>query len=230
MKRSLLALLLAALLLAGCTGNAAQAQTEAPTAEPAEEPLPPETTDEPLPAETAEEQLPLDPELPIGELSKADATYYVNQKLAIGCTLNDEWFVIPGEDPRESAADGHIQFIDMAAQRRDLSAGLNVLIDDVSMNGEVMETPEEYRDLSIPDLVQMAEGSGMKDVHAEANVFSLAGQEYPGIRFTCTMPHEDYYCQQIVIGCGKYIVTVTLSTYDTDGLEELAKVFYPLEP
>ncbi len=76
---------------------------------------------------------------------------------------------------------------------------------------------------------QQLEEFGCTNIHVEANTFVFVGQEYPGIRFTCTTPVQDWYCQQIVIGCGSYAVTVTLSSYDADFLDELAALFYPLE-
>lgn len=215
-KSWILCLLLAAALLAGCTGGGQSSPHEAsaPTAEPAVTPT----------------AVPLDPELPAGELTENKNTYnYVNQKLGFGCTLNEDWFMVSQQDPRPSAARGRVSFTDLSAQRMDACAGLNILVEDVTLPGGGTESPERYRDLSLPAVQQQLEEFGCTNIHVEANTYVFVGQEYPGIRFTCTTPVQDWYCQQIVIGSGHYAVTVSLSSYDADFLDELAALFYPLE-
>lgn len=209
-KSWILCLLLAAALLAGCTGKDPEAQTETPAEAPT--------------------SVPLDPELPTGELTENNKTYnYVNQKLGFGCRLNEDWFMVQQEDPQPSAARGRVSFTDLSAQRMDGCAGLNIIVEDVTLPNGGKESPERYRDLSLPAVQQQLEEFGCTNIHVEANTFVFVGQEYPGIRFTCTTPVQDWYCQQIVIGCGSYAVTVTLSSYDADFLDELAALFYPLE-
>ena len=206
----ILCLLLAVALLAGCTGKAPETQTETPAEAP--------TT------------VPLDPELPTGELTENNKTYnYVNQKLGFGCRLNEDWFMVQQQDPQPSAARGRVSFTDLSAQRMDGCAGLNIIVEDVTLPNGGTESPERYRDLSLPAVQQQLEEFGCTNIHVEANTFVFVGQEYPGIRFTCTTPVQDWYCQQIVIGCGSYAVTVSLSSYDADFLDELAALFYPLE-
>ena len=209
-KSWILCLLLAAALLAGCTGKDPEAQTETPAEAPT--------------------SVPLDPELPTGELTENNNTYnYVNQELGFGCRLNEDWFMVQQEDPQPSAARGRVSFTDLSAQRMDGCAGLNIIVEDVTLPNGGKESPERYRDLSLPAVQQQLEEFGCTNIHVEANTFVFVGQEYPGIRFTCTTPVQDWYCQQIVIGCGSYAVTVTLSSYDADFLDELAALFYPLE-
>ena len=209
-KSWILCLLLAAALLAGCTGKAPETQTEAPTEAPT--------------------SVPLDPELPAGELTENNNTYnYVNQKLGFGCRLNEDWFMVQQQDPQPSAARGRVSFTDLSAQRMDGCAGLNIIVEDVTLPNGGKESPERYRDLSLPAVQQQLEEFGCTNIHVEANTYVFVGQEYPGIRFTCTTPIQDWYCQQIVIGCGSYAVTVSLSSYDADFLDELAALFYPLE-
>ncbi len=215
-KSWILCLLLAAALLAGCTGGGQSSPPEAtaPTAEPAVTPT----------------AVPLDPELPAGELTENKNTYnYVNQKLGFGCTLNEDWFMVSQQDPRPSAARGRVSFMDLSAQRMDGCAGLNILVEDVTLPTGGTESPERYRDLSLPGVRQQLEEFGCTNIHVEANTYVFVGEEYPGIRFTCTTPVQDWYCQQIVIGSGHYAVTVSLSSYDADFLDELAALFYPLE-
>lgn len=209
-KSWILCLLLAVALLAGCTGKAPETRTETPTEAPT--------------------SVPLDPELPTGELTENNKTYnYVSQKLGFGCRLNEDWFMVQQEDPQPSAARGRVSFTDLSAQRMDGCAGLNIIVEDVTLPNGGKESPERYRDLSLPAVQQQLEEFGCTNIHVEANTFVFVGQEYPGIRFTCTTPVQDWYCQQIVIGCGSYAVTVTLSSYDADFLDELAALFYPLE-
>lgn len=209
-KSWMICLLLAVALLAGCTGKAPETQTETPAEAP--------TT------------VPLDPELPTGELTENNKTYnYVNQKLGFGCRLNEDWFMVQQQDPQPSAARGRVSFTDLSAQRMDGCAGLNIIVEDVTLPNGGKESPERYRDLSLPAVQQQLEEFGCTNIHVEANTFVFVGQEYPGIRFTCTTPVQDWYCQQIVIGCGSYAVTVSLSSYDADFLDELAALFYPLE-
>ncbi len=206
----ILCLLLAVALLAGCTGKAPETQTETPTEAPT--------------------SVPLDPELPAGELTENNNTYnYVNQKLGFGCRLNEDWFMVQQQDPQPSAARGRVSFTDLSAQRMDGCAGLNIIVEDVTLPTGGTESPERYRDLSLPAVQQQLEEFGCTNIHVEANTYVFVGQEYPGIRFTCTTPVQDWYCQQIVIGCGSYAVTVSLSSYDADFLDELAALFYPLE-
>lgn len=209
-KSWILCLLLAAVLLAGCTGKAPETRTETPTEAPT--------------------SVPLDPELPAGELTENNNTYnYVNQKLGFGCRLNEDWFMVQQQDPQPSAARGRVSFTDLSAQRMDGCAGLNIIVEDVTLPNGGKESPERYRDLSLPAVQQQLEEFGCTNIHVEANTYVFVGQEYPGIRFTCTTPVQDWFCQQIVIGCGSYAVTVTLSSYDADFLDELAALFYPLE-
>lgn len=209
-KSWILCLLLAAVLLAGCTGKAPETRTETPTEAPT--------------------SVPLDPELPAGELTENNNTYnYVNQKLGFGCRLNEDWFMVQQQDPQPSAARGRVSFTDLSAQRMDGCAGLNIIVEDVTLPNGGKESPERYRDLSLPAVQQQLEEFGCTNIHVEANTYLFVGQEYPGIRFTCTTPVQDWYCQQIVIGCGSYAVTVSLSSYDADFLDELAALFYPLE-
>ena len=209
-KSWILCLLLAVALLAGCTGKAPETQTETPTEAPT--------------------SVPLDPELPAGELTENNNTYnYVNQKLGFGCRLNEDWFMVQQQDPQPSAARGRVSFTDLSAQRMDGCAGLNIIVEDVTLPNGGKESPERYRDLSLPAVQQQLEEFGCTNIHVEANTYVFVGQEYPGIRFTCTTPVQDWFCQQIVIGCGSYAVTVTLSSYDADFLDELAALFYPLE-
>ena len=206
----ILCLLLAVALLAGCTGKDPEAQTETPAEAPT--------------------SVPLDPELPTGELTENNKTYnYVNQKLGFGCMLNEDWFMVQQEDPQPSAARGRVSFTDLSAQRMDGCAGLNIIVEDVTLPTGGTESPERYRDLSLPAVQQQLEEFGCTNIHVEANTYVFVGPEYPGIRFTCTTPVQDWYCQQIVIGCGSYAVTVSLSSYDADFLDELAALFYPLE-
>ena len=215
-KSWILCLLLAVALLAGCTGGGQSSPPEAtaPTAEPAVTPT----------------SVPLDPELPAGELTENNNTYnYVNQKLGFGCKLNEDWFMVSQQDPRPSAARGRVSFTDLSAQRQDGCAGLNILVEDARLPDGGTESPETYRDLSLPEIQQQLEEFGCTNIRVEANTYVFVGQEYPGIRFTCTTPVQDWYCQQIVIGCGNYAVTVSLSSYDADFLDELAALFYPLE-
>ena len=209
-KSWMICLLLAAALLAGCTGKAPETQTETPTEAPT--------------------SVPLDPELPTGELTENNNKHnYVNRKLGFGCRLNEDWFMVQQQDPQPSAARGRVSFTDLSAQRMDGCAGLNIIVEDVTLPNGGKESPERYRDLSLPAVQQQLEEFGCTNIHVEANTFVFVGQEYPGIRFTCTTPVQDWYCQQIVIGCGNYAVTVTLSSYDADFLDELAALFYPLE-
>jgi hypothetical protein len=209
-KYWILCLLLAAALLAGCTGKAPETQTEMPAEAPT--------------------SAPLDPELPTGELTENNNIYnYVNQKLGFGCSLNEDWFMVQQQDPQPSAARGRVSFTDLSAQRMDGCAGLNIIVEDVTLPTGGKESPERYRDLSLPAVQQQLEEFGCTNIHVEANTYVFVGQEYPGIRFTCTTPVQDWYCQQIVIGCGSYAVTVSLSSYDADFLDELAALFYPLE-
>ncbi len=205
-----LALLLLAALLAGCAGPAPLPGQPTPTALPTPEPA----------------VIPSD--IPVGELTQTDTTYYVNQTLGFGCSLNDDWFMISQDDPQQSAAAGHVSFVDFSAQKRDGLAGLNIAVEDVTLPGGRTESPETYRDNSIPAVQEMLESFGCTNIHLEANTFAFLGQEYPGIRFQCTTPRQEWYCQQFVIGCGHYTVTVSLSTYDGDWIEELAGLFYPL--
>ena len=203
-KSWILCLLLAAVLLAGCTGKAPETRTETPTEAPT--------------------SVPLDPELPAGELTENNNTYnYVNQKLGFGCRLNEDWFMVQQQDPQPSAARGRVSFTDLSAQRMDGCAGLNIIVEDVTLPNGGKESPERYRDLSLPAVQQQLEEFGCTNIHVEANTYLFVGQEYPGIRFTCTTPVQDWYCQQIVIGCGSYAVTVSLSSYDADFLDELAR-------
>ncbi len=126
-KSWILCLLLAAALLAGCTGKDPEAQTETPAEAPT--------------------SVPLDPELPTGELTENNNTYnYVNQELGFGCRLNEDWFMVQQQDPQPSAARGRVSFTDLSAQRMDGCAGLNIIVEDVTLPNGGKESPERYRD------------------------------------------------------------------------------------
>ena len=176
-------------------------------------------------SESAEE----DPELPSGELTETEEGYrYENRILGFGCDLSDDWFMVSQESPADSTGD-HVDYCDLTAQKRDWTAGLNIYVEDLAVPGGVAETAEEYRDNSIPGLMEMAKEYGLTNVRIEACELSFVGQTYPGIEFFATTPSQDWYCHQIIIPSGHYLVTVTLSTYDDDWLDQLAALFVPLD-
>ena len=166
---------------------------------------------------------------PQGELTTTEeGKRYVNQTLGFGIDLDDEWFMISQETPEQSA-ESRLSFLDLTAQRRDGTAGVNIGVDDIGIAGSPAETAEEYRDKSIPGLWDLVEEVGLKNARIEPCQVSFVGQEYPGISFCCSTPVQEWYCYQIIIPSGCYIVTLTLSTYDDDWRDELVGMFYPLD-
>ena len=171
---------------------------------------------------------------------------YENAFLGIGCELDEDWVFYTDEEIAENNGiavemleDEELQELleenptltEMWATYEDgiLVTGIN--IENLGLLYGMVLDEDAYIDLSLEGVERSIEAAGLEDDKAEKITIEFAGAERSAIRVTGMYGGEvAFYQTQVCIKVGSYMALILLQSSDEDLTEELAGLYYALEP
>lgn len=232
-KRSVLALLLAVLMIlslfSGCGKKEAQGGTVTPLEDSAK------------PTEQREVSL-----------GRMEGGKYTNSYAGYGCTLDSSWLfrtaeelqalpenlqeMFSGSEVGELMAADYPQISDMVAENAAQLSTINVLYTQIPLTEQIAYaamSEEEIIDATLQNQDMMIEGyeqAGVSVISMEKVFVPFLGQERAAIKTVSTVQGMDYYILQIYdFGWGSYGVTLTLSSFLEDNTGNMLELFYPVD-
>ena len=185
-------------------------------------------------------------------LGRIEGGEYTNSYAGYGCTLDSSWFFYSAEElqempenVRELLADSEMgelmaqeypQITDMMAENAAQLTTINVLYTQIPLSEQITYaamTQEEAVDATLAQKDMMISGyesAGILVNSMEKVVVPFLGEDRPAIKTTATVEGMDYYILQIFdYGWGTYGVTLTISSFLEDKTESTLDLFFPVE-
>lgn len=247
--RTLTALALCVLLLAGCGGAAAPVETQAPTPQPTTQATTEATTEATAEAPTEAPTVEVQAEL----MGEYDGTTYRNGYLGIGATFGEGWTYYPVEELQQvpEIAQQMLEDADLGDQYTD--AALNNITTMLCENEEYLVTVNvvyqklslaerlSYAVISEKDLIdgvvsmadQLAQGYAAQGIlvdSMEAVEVEFLGSSRYALKTYASIEDIPYYILQIYDYklTGAYGAVITFGSFYEDNTEALLELFFRL--
>ena len=239
MEKIVAAVLLAAVLLAGCSPGSETKGTLTEVSEPEES-----AGGTVVPAPEAEE-----PEESVS-FGRINGGIYENTYFGIGCELDSDWEFAAAEElaglngaAAEAIDDEELRRLmeksgsvfDMYATASDGLFSMSVVIEKLNALYGIALTEETYMDASIAQLEQaLGSMDGVSDVSIEKRTIVFAGEEHTAahVGYNISPDGETKIPGYELIVCiknGSCVAAVTMSTLTVDLTSEAAGLFYAIE-
>ena len=214
-------------------------------AEPAEE----TSAEEPAEAEPAEGPAE-EPELEAEDmLGKRDAgNVYVNEALGIRAEFPSNWIILNEEEiaqlmgyMADSFSEGDLaellresgSLCDFYAAALnpagETSESVNIMIEDLGAVNGILIGEESYLDLGLKQLEGSLGQMGMSDVQTARERISFAGEEHASALISADLNGVRIFERLVLIKVGSYMATVTASSREETGVDEILAFFGPCE-
>lgn len=226
MKKTITLLLVLALALSLCACGSKNVSGTVTPAEPAAEP------------ETSVEEAPAEPEAEL-ELGTVSGTRYENAYFGIGCEMDDSWVFADqeelagmigltadaiGGDVGESMRSADM-FYDLFAQSESEMASVNIVVQNIGVAAGLM-TEDQMVSAALPTLAEQLEPAGFSDIQVEEITADFMGGEHHAIHLSAMYQGVQLYERQFYLNRGRYVSTVTITTYHDDRTEDCAALFF----
>lgn len=168
---------------------------------------------------------------------------YENTFLGIGCKLDENWTYstqeelaqmigqtaeIFDDDYAEKLKDADM-FYDMAAVAAEGLVSINIVIQNIGLIYGMAMSEDKYLEVAEEQMAEQLGNAGMENVQTERITADFAGAERGGLHITCTISGVPYYCTQMCIKQGKYIASISMSSFSEDLGSDMMDYFYGLE-
>lgn len=115
---------------------------------------------------------------------------------------------------------------EMMAAKDNGTSNVNLVIEnlDVTQLGRKL-TSEQYVDLALPSITSQYSAAGLTDVEAEKSSVSFLGSETACINTTVRNDGSELHQTMIPVNKGSYMLIVTFTAPDTDGISAQLEMF-----
>ena len=221
-----IALLLAALLVLSLTACSSTPSESKPTDNAADSDTPTDTTA----ATEAEVEF---------ETGAVEGQTYTSDLLKLSLTLDDNWQflsreeidqvmgitsdLVSDEEIAKSLEDGN-SYTDMYATNTATGATVNLLLQKVGVSALLLNE-KSVLEASEESIVAALESMGLSNIRYEIGTMTFAGKEHACAEITGEINGVTLYEKQVCFIKGTYIASITASTVDENGAEEILNQF-----
>ncbi len=174
---------------------------------------------------------------------EVNASKYENKFIGIGCNLDSEWSFYDDDQIKEmnnialDAVDEDVADLidnadliyDMYAVHSDGMSNINVNLENVGTATLAALDLAENLDKTKSIIQDSFENMGYEDVSIESTTVEIDGQEFDGLVNHASISGMDMYQVLFCNKCGKYISTVTVTTFGEDTTQQVLDSFYVTE-
>ncbi len=168
---------------------------------------------------------------------------YENAHFGVGCSLDDTWSITPKEeilslnewdgekDLREQMLDSLAKpgyFYEMMAEKEDLSATVNVCVENVAIMEDPDVTPENYVRSAVVTAREALSTVGVEGAIVKQVERELAGKPCFGYSMSFERGGKAMHQKSLYLHSGIYAAVITVSCVGEDITDELLDMFYPV--